>query len=56
MGIKILIIVTCSPGIMKVNLAVLTKFNLEAKFVAYLLFLIIRNKDIFLHELFPFYS
>ena len=35
MGIKILIVVTCSFGIMKVNIAVLTKLNLEAKFVAY---------------------
>ena len=41
MGIKILIVVTCSSGIMKVNIAVLTKLNLEARFVAYLLFLII---------------
>ena len=30
MGIKILIVVTCSSGIMKVNIAVLTKLNLEA--------------------------
>ena len=36
MGIKFFIVVTCSSGIMKVNLAVLTKLNLEASFVAYL--------------------
>ena len=41
MGIKILIVVTCLSGIMKVNIAVLSKLNLEARFVAYLLFLII---------------
>ena len=41
MGIKNFVAVTCSFGIMKVNIAVVTKFNLEARFVAYLLFLII---------------
>ena len=30
MGIKILIVVICLSGIMKVNIAVLTKLNLEA--------------------------
>ena len=40
-GIKIVIVVTCSSGIMQVNIAVLTKLNLETRFVAYLLFLII---------------
>ena len=40
-GMQILIIVTFSSGIMKVNIAVLTKSNLEARFVAYILFLII---------------
>ena len=37
---KILIVVSCSSGIMKVYIVVLTKLNLEARFVAYLLFLI----------------
>ena len=41
MGINILIVVTYSSGIMKVNIAVLTKLSLEDRFVAYLLFLII---------------
>ena len=41
MGIKILIVVTCSSGIMKVNIALLNKLNSEARFVAYLLFFII---------------
>ena len=42
MGMKILIVVFCLSGMMKVNIAVLTKLlNLEARFVAYLLFLII---------------
>ena len=40
MRIKILIVVTGSSGILKMNIAVLTKFNLEARFLAYLLFLI----------------
>ena len=30
MGIKNLIVITCSPGIMKVNIVLLTKLNLEA--------------------------
>ena len=41
MVIKILIIITCSSGIMKVNITVITKLTLKARFVAYLLFLII---------------
>ena len=41
MWMKILIVVTCLSGVMKVNIAVLTKLNLEARFVAYLIFLII---------------
>ena len=41
MEIQILIVVTCSSGIMEVNITVLTKLNLEGKFVDYLLFLII---------------
>ena len=35
------IVVTCSSGVEKVNIAVVTKLNLEARFVAYLLLLII---------------
>ena len=41
MGMKILIVVTCLYGIMKMNIALLTKLNLEARFVGYLLLLII---------------
>ena len=41
MGIKILIVVIHSSGIIKVNIAVLNKLNLKARFVTYLLFLII---------------
>ena len=47
MGIKILIVVTCSSGIMKVNIALLNKLNSEARFVAYLLFFIIWTKIYF---------
>ena len=54
MGIKILIVVTCSSGIIKVNIAVLTKLNSEARFVAYLLLLIIRTKIFFCTNYFQF--
>ena len=36
MGIKILIVVTCSFGFMNFNIALITKLNLEARFGAYL--------------------
>ena len=39
---------------MKVDIAVQTKLNLEARIVADLLFLVICT-DIFLHKLFPIY-
>ena len=41
MGMKILIVDTCSSGNMKVNIAVLSKLNLESRFVALIQFLII---------------
>ena len=39
MRIKILIVVTCSSGFMKGNIAVLTKLNYEARFHAYLYYI-----------------
>ena len=54
MGIKILIVVTCSPDITKVNITVLTKLNLETRFVAYLRFLIIWTKIYFCTNYFQF--
>ena len=38
---KILIVVTCSSGIVKVNVIVLAKLDLEVRFVVFLVFLII---------------
>ena len=40
MKMKILILVTCSSGFIKINIAVLAKLNLEARFFAFLLFFI----------------
>ena len=52
MRIKILIVVTCSTGIMKVNIAVLTKLNLEPRFVAYLNFSLFELRYIFAWTIF----